>query len=337
MTITRTAGRLWLPILLVLSLAIPAFAIAPTDVATTDIRKLVDVKSLRGAKGAKRVAVPGYRVIFTTRSKVVANAEDWLGGVGGGRSSGAKATMEVVLGNVDFATLQKITDAAYADFLDDLKSSGIEVVPTETILASPNFAKMKMTGSTAEKPYTKRSRDAKTHYLVTSPTAIPLWFTNWDGDISDQGMGQTNIRALLSMAKELDAILLFPIMHVDFASLGSSGGKFARRAAVSAKAAIYANPAYTLFYYANDKGASFARITDGIGVEGDPGEFVTADQASNAAFIDGMQKIGIDFGPVKSKKNMVLQTNRENFESLAVEALTGTNTAFRRGLQEANK
>ena len=37
-----------------------------------------------------------------------------------------------------------------------------------------------------------------------------------------------------------------------------------------------------------------------------------------------MQQIGIDFGPVKSKKNMVLQTHRENFHSLATEALTGT-------------
>lgn len=326
-------------LLLVLSLliALPLAAIAPSDVTTTDIRKLVDVKSLKGAKGAKRVAVPGYRVIFTTRSKVTANAEDWLGGVGGGRSSGAKASMEVVLGNVDFATLQKITDAAYADFIADLQGAGVEVVPLETITASESFKKMKMTGSTAEKPYTKRSRDAKTHYLVTSPSAIPLWFTNWDGDISDQGMSQTNIRAVMAMSKELDALMLFPIMHIDFASLGASGGKFARRASVTAKAAVYTNPAYTLFYIANDKGGAFARINDGIGVEGDPGEFVTADQSSNGAFIEGMQKIGIDFGPVRSKKNMVLQTNRENFESLALEALTGTNEAFRRGVEEARK
>ena len=331
-----TTKRL-LQLSLLLVLALPLLAISPDDVATTDIRKLVDVKSIKGAKGAKRVAVPGYRVIFTTSSKVTANAEDWLGGVGGGRSSGAKASMEVVLGNVDFETLQTIADKAYADFIADLKASGLEVVPLETIQASPSFQKMKMTGSTAAKPYTKRSRDAKTHYLVASPSAIPLWFTNFDGDISDQGMGQTNIRAVMAMARELDALMIFPIMHVDFASLGASGGKFARRASVTAKAAIYTNPAYTLFYIANDKGGAFARINDGIGVEGDPGEFVTADQASNAPFIEGMQKIGLDFGPVRSRKNMVLQTNRANYESLAVEALSGTNKAFRRAIQEAQK
>jgi hypothetical protein len=324
-------------LLAVLSLSLSAFAISPADVATTDIRKLVDVKSIKGAKGARRVAVPGYRVIFTTRSKVTAPAEDWLGGVGGGSSSGAKASMEVVLGNVEFETLQKIADAAYADLIADLKEGGMEVVPLETITASPSFQKMKMTGSTADKPYTKKSRDKNTSYLVVSPSAIPLWFSNFDGDISDQGMSQTNIRAVMAMSKELDALMLFPIMHVDFASLGASGGKFARRASVQAKAAIYANPAYTLFYIANDKGGAFARITDGIGVEGDPGQFVTADQASNEAFIGSMQKIGIDFGPVKSKKNMVLQANRENFHSLAYEALTGTNEAFRRALQEAQK
>src|SRR5687768_8733834 len=141
-----------LRLLLVLSLSSSAFAISPADVETTDIRKLVDVKSIKGAKGLKRVAIPGYRVIFTTRTKVTARAEDWLGGVGGGSSSGAKATMEVVLGNVEFSTLQGIADAAYADLVDDLKSAGIEVVPLETITASAAFQKMKMTGSSAEKP-----------------------------------------------------------------------------------------------------------------------------------------------------------------------------------------
>jgi hypothetical protein len=324
-------------LLILLSLTLSAFAISPADVATTDIRKLVDVKSIRGAKGAKRVAVPGYRVIFTTRSKVTARAEDWLGGVGGGSSSGAKASMEVVLGNVDFATLQAVADAAYANLIADMKASGMEVVPLETITASASFQKMKMTGSTAEKPYTKRSRDRNTDYLVVSPTAIPLWFTNWDGDVSDQGMSQTNIRAIMAMSKELDALMVYPLVHVDFASLGGSGGKFARRASVTAKAAIYANPAYTLFYIANEKGGAFARMTDGIGVEGDPGEFVKADQASNEAFIGTMQKIGIDFGPVRSKKNMVLQANRDNYQSLALEALGGTNMALRRALQEAQK
>lgn len=324
-------------LLTVLFVSLQAFAISPDDVATTDIRKLVDVRSIRGAKGAKRVAVPGYRVIFTTRSKVVARAEDWLGGVGGGSSSGAKATMEVVLGNVDFPTLQAIADAAYADLVDDLKSNGLEVVPLDTVTASAAHQKLQITGSTAEKPYTRSSRDRKTDYVVVSPTAIPLWFTNFDGAISDQGMSQTNIRALMAMAKELDALVLFPILHVDFATVGGSGGKFARRASVVAKAAVYANPAYTLFYIASAKGGAFARMNDSIGVEGDPGNFVTADDASNAAFISSMQKIGIDFGPVKSRKNMVLQANRENFHSLAVDALSGANTAFRRALQEAQK
>jgi hypothetical protein len=331
-----TAGLLGL--VAVLSLPIQSFAISPDEVATADIRKLVDVKSLRGAKGIKRVAVPGYRVIFTTRTKVVARAEDWLGSVGNQRSSGSKATMEVVLGNVDFPTLQAVADAAYADFMEELKSTGLEVVPLESIMKSASFQTMKLTGSTAEKPYTKRSKDRKTDYLVASPTAIPLWFTNFDGDISDQGMmSQTNMRAVMGMAKELDALMIFPLMHIDFATVGGSGGKFARRASVKAKAAVYANPAYTLFYITSDKGGSFARMHDSIGVEGDPGEFVTADQSSNATFIDGMQKIGIDFGPVKSKKNMVLQANRENFQSLALDALKGTNEAFRRGLQEAQK
>jgi hypothetical protein len=50
-----------------------------------------------------------------------------------------------------------------------------------------------------------------------------------------------------------------------------------------------------------------------------------------------MQKIGIDFGPVKSRKSMVLQANRENFQSLPLDALRGSNETLRRGLQETAK
>ncbi|HEX7707835.1 MAG TPA: hypothetical protein VF701_15360 [Thermoanaerobaculia bacterium] len=326
--------------LLLLVLIIPGtmFAIGAQDVATTDINKLVTVKELKSAKGATRVAIPGYRVIFTTRSKHTAKAEDWLGGVGGGRSSsGAKATMEVVLGNIDFETFQKIADDSYADFVKRLEATGLEVVPAEAMRATASFQKIKLTPSNSEKPYTKKSRDGKTFFLVAAPSEVPLWFSNWDGDISDQGFNQNNSRAVSEMAKELDAVVLHPILHVDFATLGGSGGKFAKRATVNAKAAIYVNPSYTLFFIQNAKAGSFARINDGIGVEGDPGEFVTADQASNEAFIGGMQKIGIDFGPVKSKKNMVLQTNKDNFQNLATEALTGANEAFKRGIEAARK
>src|SRR4030095_10147249 len=107
--------------------------------------------------------------------KVVARAEDWLGGVGGGRGSGAKASMEVVLGNVDFALLQSIADEAYADLLKDLQATGMEVVSADAVKASAAFQKMRLAASSAEKPYTKKSRDGKTHYLVASPSAIPLW------------------------------------------------------------------------------------------------------------------------------------------------------------------
>ncbi|HEX8255077.1 MAG TPA: hypothetical protein VF846_18190 [Thermoanaerobaculia bacterium] len=38
----------------------------------------------------------------------------------------------------------------------------------------------------------------------------------FDGDISEQGtMSQTNLRAVMEMAKELDALMIFPLMHVN--------------------------------------------------------------------------------------------------------------------------
>ena len=68
----------------------------------------------------------------------MARAEDWLGVVG---SSGAKASMEVVLGHVDFPVLQTIADEAYADLLDEFQATGMEVVPVDRARCPQRFRK----------------------------------------------------------------------------------------------------------------------------------------------------------------------------------------------------
>jgi hypothetical protein len=317
-------------------LASDAAAISAKGIATADAKKLIDMKPVNSLKKATRVVIPGYRVAFVTRNKVSARAEDWLGGVGGGSSSGAKASMEVFLGNVKLEALQSIADAAYADFVTKMQATGVEVVSLEAMKASPSFQKLKL--ADVSKPYTKVLPGGQTHVLIVSPAALPLWFTNWDGGITDQGMSQGNTKALMALSKELDASLLFPTIMVDFSVLSGSGNsKFARRASVAAKAGVYVTPVGTLFWTGNHGGFQFSRINDGIGAEGEPGPFITAEEASNSAWINSMLDLGINLGPAKSKKNLVLEADPESFSTLAIEALTGANELYKQALTAARK
>ncbi|HYP04894.1 MAG TPA: hypothetical protein VER03_01560 [Bryobacteraceae bacterium] len=90
----------------------PAYAIDVQEISSDKVKDLIDLKALKSLKSVQKVAIPGFRVAFVTRNKVTARSEDWLGGMGGGRSSGSKASMEVMLGNVDYALMQSIVDEA---------------------------------------------------------------------------------------------------------------------------------------------------------------------------------------------------------------------------------
>jgi hypothetical protein len=105
----------------------------------------------------------------------------------------------------------------------------------------------------------------------------------------------------------------------------------------AAKAGVYVTPVGTLFWTGNHGGFQFSRINDGIGAEGEPGPFITTEEASNSAWIGSMLDLGINLGPAKSKKNLVLEADPESFSTLAIEALTGANELYKQALTAARK
>jgi len=76
---------------------------------------------------SKRVGVAGFRVVFITDNSIKAQVRASY--FGGTDRSGANARMDVALTGVDNATMQAITDKAYANFLAQLAAAGREVVP----------------------------------------------------------------------------------------------------------------------------------------------------------------------------------------------------------------
>lgn len=227
-----------------LAISIGAFAdeTAPAAITLPDLNpsEWFDGK-MGGTFGAKtvtafaksnRVAVAGFRVVFVTHNE--ARAFVRASYMPGRDTGSARAKMEVDLKGVDDATLQAITDRAYALFLDQLKAAGREVVPVSEMTAS--FAAFKSVPSVPQ--------DVDSGFLrgkAFSPTGMPLWWQVGDA-WGDAGLGQKNMRAFNELSKNLNApVTIAPAIVIDFAHMESSGnrsGLVARRAEVGASLAM---------------------------------------------------------------------------------------------------
>jgi len=179
---------------------------------------------------SNRVAVAGFRVVFVTHNEARAFVRaSYLPG----RDTGsASMKMEVDLKGVDDATLQAITDRAYALFLDQLKAAGREVITPDQL----SYAAFKTSAAVPQEVGAGLLKGK-----AFSPTGIPLWFQVGDA-WGDAGLSQKNMRAFNELSKAANAaIAIAPLVVIDFAHMQSSGnrsGLTARRAEVGASLAM---------------------------------------------------------------------------------------------------
>lgn len=168
----------------------------------------------------KRVAVVGFRVAFVTQDSAAAQvrASYFLGR----DTSGANVSMKATLSGVDYATMQAITDTAYTDFLNQLKLAGREVVPAAEL--AEFWSGLEVTPGTSEQPFAKEV--GKQNVVLFSPAGVPLWFIHHEGAWSDRGSFDLgNWRRLGEASKKLNAIMVAPLVSVNFVSMSSSGNK----------------------------------------------------------------------------------------------------------------
>ena len=219
----------------------PAAGEAPAAITLPDLNpsEWFDGK-MGGTFGAKtvtafaksnRVAVAGFRVVFVTHNE--ARAIVRASYMPGRETGAAKAKMEVDLQGVDEATLQAITDKAYALFIDQLKAAGREVVPNEEM--KEPWAKFNVV------PVPQETKTGLLRGLAFSPTGMPLWWQVGDA-WGNAGLSQKNMKAFNELSKALNApITIAPQIVIDFAQMQSSGnrsGLVARRAEVNATLAM---------------------------------------------------------------------------------------------------
>ena len=131
-------------------------------------------------------------------------------------------TVNAALSGVDTATLQAVTDKAYEDFRAQLSLAGREVVPQEEL--NEFFSGLQVTPTGPDKPFTK---DVQSQNLqLFSPTGMPLWFTHAEAGWSDRGVFDLgNWKRLGETTKKLNAIVVAPLIVVNFVSMRSSGNQ----------------------------------------------------------------------------------------------------------------
>ena len=277
----------------------------------------------------KRVAVAGFRVAFVTKDSATAQvrASSFLGR----DTSGARMTVNANLEGVDAATLQAVTDKAYANFIEQLKLAGREVVPKEEL--KEFLSGVQATPTSVDKPFTKEVQ-AQTMQLF-APTGMPLWFIHGESHWSDRGVFDLgNWRRLGEYSKKYNAIVVTPLIVVNFVSMQSSGnqsGLVARTAEADAIPGMTVNTFMSLYNSPVDEGG--VQMTKGIQsnlVFGTMKEVAAEDNKAVKGVFDILGKVaGLANagGANRATSNRVMQANSADYRVASLDALgraTGT-------------
>lgn len=308
------------------TLFIPALAgaIPVSEAGSAKIGKVIDMSMVKPLfKKRSKAVIAGYQVAFVTHNKASAYA-------GGG--SGARASLETFLGNVDYALMQQIADEAYATYVKKLQEAGIEVIEADKVKASANFQALETTPGSADAPYKVNYQGAD--MVVVSATGFPLWFNQYDGLGAWGKMSKKNLKHMAALAKEFDAAVLQPSLAVDFSWIDTAGGQLARKASASAGNMPYMVQAATVFWGTTDGGLAYAKFPGGLWSTTPTGQFQEADNENNTALVKGLGSMGIDIGPVRSKKAIVLEADPAAFKGAVGELLAGASEIYKRAIQD---
>lgn len=123
---------------------------------------VVEVHDAENLKGIKRVAVTSFVVQYVTAQQGTSR---------GGATSGIDVAKQLAP-----EQMQQTTEQLYTRFLTDLKASGVEVVPSETLAASKGFQKMleKSPEVPVEQSTWSRGKEGGFNSVFYAPKGLPL-------------------------------------------------------------------------------------------------------------------------------------------------------------------
>lgn len=196
--------------------------------------KVVKCENMKKLKSVKKVVITSFNVQFVTARK--ANAHS-----GGNGNGDANVYTDVTLKGLDDSVFQAITDTAYTNFVNELKTNGLEVMPYTEYAALTDYAKMK--GAFVTSPANENALFSGLPTRIFAPTGMPIVFY---GDEATVGLGAklAATSAMMShapvgvepeIAKQTGVPAVRVFMLVDFAQVKASGGMFSSSASLKTK------------------------------------------------------------------------------------------------------
>jgi hypothetical protein len=243
-------------------------------------------------KDVKRAVVPLFSVEFVTADNVTAQTS---GFAAAGRASASAYYKLLGVGEADF---QALTEAMYAEFLRDLQSAGIEIVPAEQLRASASYRKLAAGGTPAP-----IKNDTST---VFAPLGMPVYGFNkvtanatsngLFGAIASIGSSMGAVGAALEtteLQKELNAAVLEVQMRVHFVQLNNDNKGFLGRLSNTASVSSNVYPGITLAVL-NVQGTTRGSVTLVNPLRMDPAAFADVrDKPTTAGDVASAVGVGI--------------------------------------------
>lgn len=181
---------------------------------------------------APRVVIAAFRVAFADKTGTAAFGT-------GSRSSSwnvsgtvkthtikqsESRSLKLELENVNAPLMQAITDRLHADFIEQLKAKGLEVLPREALDQSQHFtSRIKFSKPKEGGVYTVSPTGDPRNYNVLSAAGMPLIFLGAD-PLGDQGLiNLDQMKGLMFSSLDTQAVALIVQLTIDFAETSSSG------------------------------------------------------------------------------------------------------------------
>lgn len=178
----------------------------------------VTVNETKAFSGKNQVVIGGFKVAFLEGKKAGKKAGGGLTGSGIGGKSSAKMTLT----GVDGATEQQITDAAYADFLAQMKKAGYNVIERDGLLANAKFKDAKSQTSPQREEAAFFGSSVTANYYA--PSSIGKLYSYGDAPKSSGFNFTMPDFSAMDYASSSSIPVLFVTYTIDFANADGHGG-----------------------------------------------------------------------------------------------------------------
>lgn len=301
----------------------PATERGPLFITKDDIE--VDGES--AIKGEQKVAIPVFRVGFTTSKDRGAHATGIL-------SSGtgtATVTSHTNLLGIDQPIFQEITDQVYRHFVTELKAAGFDVLEHTQLEKQASYADM----SAVDNPL-KIESNMYGNLVYVAPTGMKLaLMPGEEGGLSAfKALSSNNpARMIPKLINELGMSVITATYYVDFVNTEADGGLIATKAEVSIGPGLSIRPGSGVDFYGYEaskcKGfcpdmAARVKLGQAVYSQEKFGELVNVtDDTGTQVALNAVT--GLLTGSVKRWYDLEMRADPNRYRDITVKLLENTN------------